>query len=85
MSSVLVWIISIIVLIIAVSVQEVYMKRIKSDWNLVIPVICILIMTGLFISHVLCAPVFILFIIISGTQVFRLSHGEVKNYHGRLR
>ncbi|MCD8915973.1 hypothetical protein K2V61_10490 [Staphylococcus simulans] len=82
MSPVLSWIVSLIIFAIVIGVEATLMKRIKGDFNLIVPVIAVLLMTGLFITNVLNIPFFILFIIVSGFFVYNLSDGTVKGFKG---
>ncbi|WP_105994158.1 hypothetical protein [Staphylococcus simulans] len=82
MSPVLSWIVSLIIFAIVIGAEATLMKRIKGDFNLIVPVIAVLLMTGLFITNVLNIPFFILFIIVSGFFVYNLSDGTVKGFKG---
>lgn len=82
MSPVLSWIVSLIIFAIVIGAEVTLMKRIKGDFNLIVPVIAVLLMTGLFITNVLNIPFFILFIIVSAFFVYNLSDGTVKGFKG---
>ncbi|MGN5883637.1 hypothetical protein [Staphylococcus simulans] len=82
MSPVLSWIVSLIIFAIVIGAEATLMKRIKGDFNLIVPVIAVLLMTGLFITNVLNIPFFILFIIVSAFIVYNLSDGTVKGFKG---
>lgn len=82
MSPVLMWVLSLILFVAVILIQGALMIRIKSDWNLVVPVISILVMTGLFIAHYIVVPIYILYVLVTAFHVYRYTHGTVKNFKG---
>ncbi|UXR33132.1 hypothetical protein [Staphylococcus simulans] len=82
MSPVLMWVLSLIFFVTVILIQGSLMKRIKSDWNLIVPVISVVVMTGLFIANYIVVPVYILYVLVTAFHVYRYTHGTVNNFKG---
>ncbi|WP_161807946.1 hypothetical protein [Staphylococcus simulans] len=46
------------------------------------PVISVLVMTGLFIANYIVVPFYILYVLVTAFHVYRYTHGTVKNFKG---